>query len=56
MWEVENFAVVRWSRQQMDPCVLGSPAYIKSLDFVPLGELRKEHSVKSISPIQENSM
>ena len=28
----------------MDPCALDNLAYIKSLDFVPLGKMRKEQS------------
>ena len=43
-WERENFAVVRWCRPADGFMRVGQPAYIKSLDFAPLGKLRKEQS------------
>ena len=43
-WEKEYSAVERSCKQLTDPCASGQPASFKSLNFVPLGKLRKEQS------------
>ena len=42
-WERRNSAIEK-SRKQLRSMRVKLPANIKSLDFVPLGKLRKEHS------------